>query len=551
MKRRNAKNSVSFILSMAAVTLWSVSNALEMSGADFATKLFWANMQYFAYCYSPVTLFALCLQFTGYDKLIQNKRIWWFAFLPTVIVLLVWTDGLHGLMRYDMVLNYSGDFPVIAKQYGPFFYIHAAYAHILNVTAWVMLVRVVLFKNTVYRKQAFALFLGVSMIVIPNVLYVLGLSPFRFDITPVFFGPAGLLMAWAIFRYKMFDLVPLARANVIETMDVAVMVLDLQDRILDINPAFEKIAGCPALQVTGRCVDAVCKNIPELAGACMDRSVLHTEFSIHQHESKRIYEALLSPLTDSKKILIGRLVLIYEITDKKQAQQAYLKQQRMLAVIEEREKMARDMHDNLGQLLGFINLQAQGIRQELAAAGVQTALARIDKLVDVTRLAHQEIRSYIKNTRNSVFQEKDFIAAIQKEIIRFEEQSGIVAQLDMPGQFVVGIAAPHARFAILQIVKEALRNVQKHAQAEHVKVSFSVENDELCVAIADNGKGFDPAGQNNAPGMSFGLNIMHERALEIGARFYIESSPGKGSRIVLITPIEKGRNDSHETDAGR
>jgi PAS domain S-box-containing protein len=547
-KRRNAKSSACFILSMAVVTIWSAGNALEMSGADFATKLFWANMQYFAYCYSPVTLLALCMQFTGHEKLFQNKRIWWFALLPTIIILLVWTDGLHGLIRYDMHMDYSGVFPVIVKKYGPVFYIHAAYAHALNITAWVMLVRAVFIKNTVYRRQAVALFLGVSMIIIPNVFYILGLSPLQFDITPVFFGPAGLLMAWAIFRYKMFDLVPLARSNVVETMDAGMMVLDLQDRILDINPAFEKITGYRALQVIGRSADAACKNIPELAGACMDRNVPRAEFTVRGQRSERIYEALLSPLEDRKNVLIGRLVLINDITEIKQAQQTHLKQQRKLAVIEDRERMARDMHDNLGQLLGCISLQAQGIRQELVTAGVKTALIRIDKLVEVSQTANEEIRSYIKTTRNSVLQEKDFIVAFQKEVARFEEQSGIAARLDLQSGFNSGMTQ-NVCVAILQIVKEALRNVQKHSQAEYVKISFVEENDALFVSIEDNGKGFIPALHNDSQGTSFGLNIMRERALEIGGRLHVESAPEKGCRVVLKLPIEPGRNDSHEINA--
>jgi len=79
LKRRSSKGAVSFILSMLAVTILSAGNTLEMVSSDFSTKLFWANIQYFAYCYSPVVLVALCMQFTGFDKWIQNRRILWLA----------------------------------------------------------------------------------------------------------------------------------------------------------------------------------------------------------------------------------------------------------------------------------------------------------------------------------------------------------------------------------------------------------------------------------------------------------------------------------------
>jgi len=68
LRRRSAKGAINFILSMVALTIWSSANALEMSATEFYTKLFWANVQYFAYCYSPVTLLALCMEFTGYDR---------------------------------------------------------------------------------------------------------------------------------------------------------------------------------------------------------------------------------------------------------------------------------------------------------------------------------------------------------------------------------------------------------------------------------------------------------------------------------------------------
>jgi PAS domain S-box-containing protein len=533
---------------MFIVTVWSAGNALEMSGADFSTKLFWANMQYIAYCFSPVSLFALCMQFTGYDRFIRNGNLRWLLVLPSIIIILIWTDPLHGLMRYDMHLDFSGAFPVIAKEYGPVFYIHAAYAHALNITAWVLLTLAVFYRKTVYRKQAVLLLLGVSMIVVPNVLYILGLSPIkRFDITPLFFGPAAILMAWAIFRYKMFDLVPLARARVFENMDNGVMVLDLQNRVLDMNTAFEKIIGLPSSQIAAQNAEDVCCRIPELSKACGDRNVMHTEFSVELNGSCRIYEAMLSLLTSGKGEIVGRLVVIYEISEKKRAQQMHLEQERRLAAAQERERMARDLHDNLGQILGFINFQAQGIRQELKNAGIETGIKRIDHLVDVTQSAHSEIRKYIRDTRNSAIMERDFASAVSNEIKSFEERAGVNAQLVMPASMDMERLEPRVRLNILYIIKEALNNVQKHACAKHVTILLDIKQGELRFSIDDDGKGFDTTlhGRCN----TFGLNIMHERAEEIGGKLYIESAPGKGSRITLCIPTAEGEDKNSETDA--
>lgn len=532
IKRLNAKGAVSFMLSMAILTLWSLANALEMSAVDFSTKLFWANIQYIAYCYSPVTLLALCMEFTGYDQWIRNGKILLFAIIPTIIIILVWTDGIHGLIRYDLQMNYDSSFPVIEKKYGPAFWVHAVYSQLLNLLAGVFLIQAVFFKNTVYRKQALSLFIGLSMIVILNMMYITGLTPIkRFDITPLIFGPAGLVVAWGIFRYKLFDVVPVARAKVFEAMDSGLMVLDLQDRILDINPALKKILGNTDAKIISKRVEEACGR---------DRSISQSEFSINTNGYLQIYEMRISPLIDRRGIMIGRLVVVNEITRRKQKQQQYLKRQWKLAVTEEREHLARDMHDNLAQVLGFINLQTQGIQNELANAGIDIVSNKLDKLVEATQSAHNEIRAYIRNVRCAEYVEKNFVDALEEIVSNFETRAGIKVDLDLPDEFVWKEINPDIWINILNIIKEALNNVEKHAEADHVAIVFSMTAQQLRTVINDDGRGFDPEQKATEIKNKFGLTIMRERAAEIGGEIKISSEIGSGSRIVLNVPITKG-----------
>lgn len=535
LKRRNTKGALSFILSMFVVTIWSSGNALEMASVDFSTKLFWANVQYIAYCYSPLTLLAMCMEFTGYDRLVRSRKIMWIAVIPTIILILVWTDGLHGLMRYDMHMNYSGSFPVIDKKYGSAFYIHALYSHSLNILAWILLIRAVFFKNTVYRKQAVSLLIGASLIVVPNILYISGLGPVkRFDITPIFFGPAGIIIALGIFRYKLFDLVPVARAAVIENMDAGIMVLDMQNRVLDLNPAFRKITGYNIRNFDGVKVEEVSEKLPALLKVCTDRDITHCEFVIHKDGMPMTYEASLSALNDNRGIPSGRLIVVNDITQKKQEQQRYLDQQWKLAVTEERERLARDLHDDLGQVLGFINLQAQGIRKELANAGIDIVSQKLDRLVNVSQEAHNDIREYIRSIRNTEALGKDFMEGLLKDINRFEEQSGLKVKLDIPSGFTGDGLRPDIRINTLNIVREALNNTRKHSEADNVYIGFKISKEQLCVTVEDDGKGFDI--ETNLTNR-YGLNIMRERALDISAKIDIISAPGKGCRISLVVPL--------------
>ncbi len=550
LKRRKAQGVGFFVLSMFIVTFWSIPNALEMAAVELPVKLFWANMQYFAYCFSPVSLLFLCMAATGHSYEKHKSKLRWLIVLPSITLILVWTNQWHGLIRYDVHLTYQGTFSVIAKKYGAFFYIHAAYSHWLNLWAVAVLLRTIYAKGSVYKKQAIRLLIGTSLIIIPNLIYILGISPFRFDITPMFFGPAGVIILWSIFHNRMFELVPMARTAVIEAMDAGVMVMDIQDRILDMNPAFKKIIGSSMQKYYLRSIDEVCIGIPELIRIIKDGKVAHTDFSIIGEKETRVFEILLIPLYD-KEEYIGRLTVLHDITEKKQAQQEFLKQQWQLAVIDERERISRDLHDNLGQVLGFINLQAQAIRQELVNEGVDLVYDKLDRLIKVTQQMHSEIREYIASIRTSVIAERDFITSLKNDILNFEQQTGLQVKLDISEEASIEKAFDSSvKVNIQNIIREALNNIRKHAQADEVYISFHMDDKHMTVSIADNGKGFYTVKKDDTVKNKFGLDIMRERAALIGGHLSIESEPDKGSRIRLYMPRKGDDKYEYESDAG-
>lgn len=537
--QRRSRRAYFFVASMIALTIWSLPNAFEIMGTNLQIKLFWGNVQYFAYCYSPLTLVALCMDFTGYDRLIRNKKLIMLAILPTIIILLVWTNSYHGLIRYDVHLDLKGPFHVVDKKYGIAFYVHAAYSYFLNITALLLLIRALFIKRSVYLKQTVILLIGSCLIIIPNMIYVFGLSPFKLDITPIFFGPAGLITMWAIYRYKLFELIPIARTTVIETMNIGVMVLDMTDKVIDMNPAFMRITGVSSGKVYDTDIEEVCKNLPELVNAYKN-NIINFEFTLEKQEKSYVYEALFNHLRDKKGNPMGRIAMVYDITDRKQVQEEFLKHQRVLAGMEEKERLARDLHDNLGQLLGFINLQAQGIHKELSNAGVNLVAERLEKLIKVTQEAHSEIREYISQARAAGNITYDLVFEIKSIISLFEYQAGINVDLDLKGDLTGDVIRPYMIPQILNIIKEALNNISKHADAGKVEITVHNTGQQLLAIVTDNGKGFDCSLSSSSPEAGFGLNIIHERAYSIGGQVHIQSEIGKGTRVLLSVPLTRG-----------
>lgn len=546
--QRRSKVAFYFVLSMAVLTLWSLCNALEMMGDTLQSKLFWGNVQYIAYCYSPITLVALCMSFTGYDYLIKNKKVICLAILPTIIILLVWTNSYHGLMRYDVYLDESGPFPVISKKYGVAFYIHAIYSYLLNITAVILLIRALFIKKSIYFKQVVMLLIGTCSIIIPNIIYVLGLSPFIMDITPVFFGPAGAIILGSIFWYRMFELVPTARAVVMETMNLGVMVLDQQDKVVDMNPAFMQIFNISSDYYDIH-MEKVCSNTPELVEAYKN-GLQNFEFTVQTQDKCNIYEVQFNLLNDKKGNPIGKIAAAYDVTLKKQAEEEYLKQQKMISRMEEKERLARDLHDNLGQLLAYINMQVQGINQQLHNEGIDLVSDKLEQLSKVSQIAHSEVRDYIREVRNAANIERDFIHEIKNVISLFECQTGIHVKLELEDNFTDEGITPYISSNLVNIMKESLNNIRKHSNAEKVQISLQNMEQQLRLYIKDDGKGFHCT--NISGKGSFGLSIMKERANMLGGQIHIQSEMGKGTSISVSIPLEGGKaKNANEVNAGR
>ena len=539
-RHRTVRGAFPFAVSMAVVTVWSWANALEMSGADLPTKLFWANAQYFAYAFSPVTLVIMVSYFTNNERWINRRNIILLCFIPLITNLLVWSNEFHGLIRQNVYLDQSGLFPVVAKTYGPWFWVHIVYAYCLNTTAMFLLIKALRHKSPLYRGQSLTILMGTVLIVIPNILYILGLSPARFDVTPVFMAVSGCIIAWGLFRYRLFDVAPVARAMVIDSMGGAVIVLDEKKRILDLNPAAEKLLGLATAKALSRPAGEVFRTFPEVLMALQEKREEDLDWFMEIEKDCRYYQVNFSSLANGQGRLMGQLLVIYNITEAKETQQKLMEQQRILAVFTEREKLGRELHDSLGQVLGYINIQAQAMRQELSNGRLELVDDGLHRVSQVAQDAHIEVREYIQGMRGDPFFKEDFINHLQYYLERFTRNYGIKVRLNIEDP-CAGYITTDIGVQLFRIIQEALANVRKHADSSSADISLLVKADQLTLVIEDNGRGFGSDRVLLTKENSFGLQIMQERAKEIGGILNINSVPNGGTKVIVQLPaVPKG-----------
>ena len=201
------------------------------------------------------------------------------------------------------------------------------------------------------------------------------------------------------------------------------------------------------------------------------------------------------------------------------------------AVIEERDRIARELHDGLAQILGYVNTKAQAVRLLLAGGQPEAAQGQLQQLEEAAREVLSDVRQAILGLRLSARPDLDLAAKLRSFVDQFRRQSGLAIHLDLPTEPGQLRLAPATEIELLRIVQEALANIRKHADARSAWLRLESAETGLVLTIADDGSGFDPL-QATADD-HFGLLLMRERATAIGGEFELDSAPGRGTRVTV------------------
>jgi signal transduction histidine kinase len=199
---------------------------------------------------------------------------------------------------------------------------------------------------------------------------------------------------------------------------------------------------------------------------------------------------------------------------------------RSLAAADERARIARDLHDRLGQWLTYINLEIERINGGFDAPHPELARLQVD-----VRSAISELREALVELRTTVSAEEPLSVVLREVVERFGQRTGIAVELSVPEDSNLRLSGV-VENELLRIVQESLTNIEKHADAETVHINWSVQGGRGILTIEDNGRGFDP--DRGIRGTAYGLVGMRERAAAVGAILEIASERGIGTVITVL-----------------
>ena len=427
---------------------------------------------------------------------------------------------------------------------------------------------------------AFTLMAGVLFPLLVFLVFQAGLNTFQgFDLMLLGTSLAGLLIAWALLRIFLDELLVIPRNKVVQDMPDAILVMDTADRLRDVNPAALKMIGLPKKDVLGQTLQGLRQNDAgelEILRKYQYTLQAQGEFSMGPPDQLKHFNFRLTPLYNFRNKLSGRLIVFRDVTElygrelalkqanarledvnarlltematRENVQNLAREQQRTLLSLDERERLGRELHDGLGQVLGFLGMEAQTAMGSLQNMDLTALQESLEKIASVSRDGHDDVRSFILGLRaaTSRLSFQDGLGVI---LDQFRQRSGLSAQLDYPENAPEPAFEMEVELVALQFARIGLTNICKQARARHVSLKLEFIGGLARVELEQHGDGLGleapPAGPQLA---HFGMTSLREQIEKIGGRFEVFNTPGQGTRLSAQLPCLGQAQDSEMDD---
>ncbi|HEU5100042.1 MAG TPA: histidine kinase N-terminal 7TM domain-containing protein [Roseiflexaceae bacterium] len=569
--KRPAPGATPFFVMMLAVAEWTCGYALELSSAELDWIVWWAKVEYLGIVTGPVAALVLALEYTGNEQWLTRRGRVLLAVVPITTVALVWTNELHRLVWQTVEIDRSTGVALLDVEYGVWFVIHAAYSYLVMIFGILLVILAFIRSPRPYRSQAAVLALSGVVPLAGNAIYVLKLAPFpNLDLTPFAFTVAGLLWAWGLFHTQLLDIVPVARDTVIESMSDAVLVIDGDNRIVDLNPAAATILRRPASEMIGHPAVEILADRPDLIERFHDISEAQTEIT-SIYDPRRFFDLRISPVYDRHHRVTGRLIVLRDISDRKQIEAA-LYQAKEQAEIASKSKstflanMSHELRTPLTSIMGYSDLlkviaESHGYNEiipdleRISAAGGHL-LALINDILDLSKIEAGKLDLFLEHFNVPAL--VNYVATTVRPLV---EQNHNTLVIDCPSE-VGSMYADLTR--VRQILFNLLSNAAKFTSGGAITLRVSSElpksetqNPELrtqnwvVFEISDTGIGMTPeqldglfkefmqadaSTTRKYGGTGLGLALSQRFCQMMGGEIVASSQIGQGSTFTVRLP---------------
>jgi PAS domain S-box-containing protein len=518
-----------------------ISTIIIMLGAnirDYETAVFFVKiLNLFGDGAGTLALMVMFALYTGNRFFSKPSVVALFAIVPVISVYFRLTGNLF---HYDFLMFSVNGWRIIDFKQGYWHQIHQMYIFTISAVNLSMIVK---FMGE-SRKQnmtsnVMLIFFSIGYFLIAFIHYFVIAS----DIKPINYLPYAwtvpcIIAMAALLMSRSSELIPMALREAVEGTDDIMLILNRTDKVIDCNSAAADALGMKKKGLIGQQAVEVFQGWGELP----DLISRHTEDGIKlrlEHVSEEKTHILtITVIRDDSGVIEGRLISLKDITDieireraKKREEQLHGLTRKIIAAQEdERNRLAREIHDDFGHKYLTLSLNIETIRRRNLLPETE-----INGLSSLVRDISVSLMSIYKGLKPTVIDRLGLTSAIESHLLEVKQQTGlkIFYKLDRIGRDGM---QKEAALGIYRILQESMSNVAKHSQATEVNVSLICGKEMVALMVTDNGIGIDL--ETEIAPDSIGMVSMKERAALLDGELRIVSAPGEGTTVALKAPIK-------------
>ena len=347
--RRTAPGATPLLLMLVTASIWAGANGLVLEAKAPNWQIFWFDVLTFGAVMGSPAFWAFGVEYTNHGHWLTRRNILLINLIPVISVILGWTTDQHGLFYAVRDLSHklpNGDWNFVP---GPFYWVYIIYSYLVAIFTFGMIVREFFRSSSAHRGQSATILAGSLVPLLGNFLYILFVGVGKgqnIDPTPLLFTVMSGVYAYGLLHYRLFDVVPIARHTLVENMQDGVIVVDVQNRLVDVNSSALRWLNWNQSYPVGRDVQELLKSWFDQFSDFPPHIYVQTE--VHMAGAPETYFDLrVEPILDKGKKLTGRLIVFRDITRQKMAEKALL-----------------DAHDRLRLHLKEIELLQDELREQ-------------------------------------------------------------------------------------------------------------------------------------------------------------------------------------------
>ncbi|HEX2945895.1 MAG TPA: histidine kinase N-terminal 7TM domain-containing protein [Clostridia bacterium] len=576
--RRHEPGARYMSLMMFSASLWGLGDFLSNLSVSYPAKIYLDRVSYLGVIAIPVAWLFFAIQFTKHDKYLMRKKTILLFIIPAISVLLLFTNDFHHLMIYDLGFEKVDQMVVLDTTYGFWFWIHAAYSYSLLLLGTVILAKRLAGLSQILRKQSVIILIAILIPLVMNILYTFRLCPtYPVDLTILSFSCTGYLCFFGMFRYRLFELVPAARNAVIEDMSGVLIVLDNKNHIIDMNSAAKNIIGITDRSYIGKFVFDILGDLKAYFVKYEHVSKAEEKICIRVNDHSKHYDLKITPLYDDKNKLIGKFLILYDITILEEAIEN-LKESRKASEAASKAKseflatMSHEIRTPLNGIIGMTELLTSSSHSEEEQEYLQTVKSSSSSLLDIVndildfskieagKMELEKVEIDLASLLDSTA--KSFAHKVKEKALEFT----CSADNAIPGKLIGDTV--RLRQVLVNLIGNAFKFTEK-GRIEVKAALLSCENRQAVVefSVSDTGIGIpedkiaslfksfqqvDSTTTRRYGGTGLGLAIVKRLVEMMNGRIEVESRLGRGSRFIVTVPFEisekEAAMDAADTD---